>query len=448
MYQLSKYNYFIPCSGRIIFFNGVSGQVFSTSEKEYQFLQEQFADPISFKIHYNSVFTKFKEWGFIIDEQKDELDVIRLRNRRAVFSSRTYNLILNPTLECNFNCWYCYEQHPKGYMSESTIDIVKKHILWMVEKERIDGLELSWFGGEPLMYFNKVIYPIAKYAQELMKEHKLAFLHSATTNAYLIDPKMTERFNEIGLNRFQITIDGDEQRHDQIRNVNGRSTFKRIMANINLLCEKIPSVHITLRVNYDNETLERCNLEEVLSMILQSYRKNISVSFHRVWQTSDGMGDEYDKKIYWQKFSDKLGFRPCYISNMFTVNEGNTCYADRYYHAEINYDGKVFRCTARDYSDRYAMGEVMDDGRIEWNADKMAQQYGKATFENEMCIVCKHLPICNGPCSQKIIETPSENLDSICSLKYSEVTPETFIIDLYEKKIKGLSEKAESKAVV
>ena len=94
----------------------------------------------------------------------------------------------------------------------------------------------------------------------------------------------------------------------------------------------------------------------------------------------------------------------------------------------------------RDYSDRYVKGVLMDDGHIEWNADMIARQYGKATFENDMCIACKHLPICNGPCSQKIIETPPEKLESICSLNNSEVTPESFIIDLYEKKIKKIKE--------
>jgi len=440
MYKLSNYNYFIPYSDRIIFFNGLSGHNFSTSEKEYQFLKEQFTDPVSFKNQYSSVFNKFKEWGFIIDEQKDELDFIRLRNRLAVFSNKNYYLVINPTLDCNFNCWYCYEKHPKGYMSETTIDLIKKHIQWMIEYEKIDGLHLGWFGGEPLMYFNKVMYPIAKYSQEITEKYKLNFQHSITTNAYLINAKMVEKFKETQLNLFQITIDGDEKRHDSVRNVKGRPTFQKIMKNINLLCEKLDNIRITLRINYDTETLERCNMEGVLSMIPQEYRKKITVNLQRVWQTFTGNDPENESRIDLYKISDRLGYRKCFISNMFSVNNTHKCYVDRFYHTEINYDGKIYRCTARDYTDEQVKGVLMEDGRIEWDIDKLAKQYGKATFENDMCIACKHLPICNGLCSQKMLETAPENLKSACALGSSEVTPESFIIDLYEKKMKKIDE--------
>lgn len=59
--------------------------------------------------------------GFIVEIDKDEIDVLRYKNRMEVFSNRKYKLVINPTLECNFACWYCYEKHPQGYMSEDTI---------------------------------------------------------------------------------------------------------------------------------------------------------------------------------------------------------------------------------------------------------------------------------------------------------------------------------------
>lgn len=438
MYKLSKYNYFIPNKERIIYFNGLSGNVFSVSQKEHEFIQEKFVDPISFQIQYDSVFRKFQEWGFIINEGTNELDYIRLRNRRAVFSNKFYRLVINPTQDCIFRCWYCYEDHPKGHMSTDTVEQVKKHILWMVENEKISGLFLDWFGGEPLMYFNKVIYPIAQYAGDLMKKNDLPFQHHITTNAYLITPKMIGQFKEIGLNTFQITIDGDEQRHNTIRNINGKPCFARIMENIVSLCESLPDVSIGLRVNYDDETLESSDMDHVLSLIPETYRKHIRVNFQRVWQTVNSSLGENEKRIALSKKCEQMGFMPCLLSNVFSIGNPTACYVDKYYHTEINYDGKIYKCTARNYTDQYVKGQLCDDGRIEWYPEKMAEMYGKATFENEMCLNCKQLPICNGPCSQKMIETPKSELHNICVQDVSEVSTESFIIDLYEKKMRSL----------
>ncbi len=65
MYQLSFYNYYVNNGDRTIYFNSISGQIFSVSEQEHIFLQNQFNDLISFELEYNSVFKKFVDWEFI-----------------------------------------------------------------------------------------------------------------------------------------------------------------------------------------------------------------------------------------------------------------------------------------------------------------------------------------------------------------------------------------------
>ena len=128
MYKTSKYNYFIENGGSVIYSNGLSNQCFSVKKIEHERLQLLLNDLISFEINYNSVFLKFLDWGFIINDDIDEIDIIRYRNRKATIESRDYNLVINPTLECNFNCWYCYENHPKGYMNKNTVELIKKHV--------------------------------------------------------------------------------------------------------------------------------------------------------------------------------------------------------------------------------------------------------------------------------------------------------------------------------
>lgn len=444
MYKLSDYNYFIKHEGRTVCFNSISGQIFSVSEQEYAFLQEQFMDLISFELHYNSIFNRFADWGFIAQEDEDQLDVIRLLNRKRVFLDRMYRLVINPTLECNFKCWYCYEDHVKGSMSDEVMGRVKRHLKYMVEEEKITGLLLDWFGGEPLLYFDEVMVPIAQYARELAKEYKIPFTHQITTNASLISKERVGKMKELELDHFQITLDGDEKRHDKIRNINGLPSFRKIYENVQLLCEYIPDVHITLRINYDDQTLKKSDMKQVFEGIPVAYRKLITPNFQQVWQLGKATnGKENEQRIELFNYCKDLGYDVQNPTNFLSLLKGYTCYVDRYYHTEINYDGKIYKCTARAYSDDYVLGELKDDGRIRWNQKKLGKMYRKATFENEMCLACKHVPLCTGPCGQKMLETPEGEIGKLCYLNTAEVGVETFILSLYEDKMQMLKSQQE-----
>lgn len=440
MYKLSDYNYFVEKDNRIIYFNSISGQVFSVSQNEHSFLQVQFRDLISFEINYNSIFKKFIDWGFISEDNIDQIDIIRFINHKQVFLDKTYRLVINPTLECNFNCWYCYENHVAGHMSEKTMEKIEKHVQAMIKEERISSLFLDWFGGEPLLYFDEVVEPLSKRLRHIMEENKLSFYTQATTNGSLITEERAKKLSELGMRHFQITLDGDEKRHNKIRNINGAPSYQKIIHGILNLCKNIEDVRITLRINYDTQTLERSEIKDVFSNIPLIYRKYISPNFQRVWQVESkrDLNGNNPQRLALFEYCKELGYDMQNPTNHLSLLKGYTCYVDRYYHTEINYDGKIYKCTARDYTDEYVLGELQEDGHIFWNQEKMRRIYGKATFENEMCLACKHLPLCTGPCSQKLLETPKELLHTICPLKNAEVSVETFILDLYDKKINSI----------
>lgn len=435
MFKLSNYNYVIPENNRYIYFNGISSQVMSLNANEHDRMQDLFNDIELFQQKYPSIFKRFQNWGYIIDQKTDEINILRYRNKMEVYGSKDYSLVLNPTLECNFNCWYCYEKHPGGHMNENMIERVKKHIEYMIKKKKITSLSLGWFGGEPMLYFEEVIYPISLFAKKLCKENNIPFYNSATTNASLITSLMLEKFKEIDLFGFQITLDGDQKRHDKIRNEKGKPSFYIIVSNVNMLLKELPLCEITLRINYDTFTLEKCDIKSVFNAIDKEYRKYVNIDFQRVWQTSKASKEEYGKRIQLYQDCIKLGFSQKSIANVFNVGWVYKCYVDRINFAEINYDGKVYRCTARDYLDDYVVGELREDGKIIWNELEMAKRYGKPTFENKMCLACKYLPLCMGPCSQKIIEKSEETIAEACYLNYCEVKPETVIVDYYYKKM-------------
>lgn len=427
MYKLSKYNYFVESGERVIYMNGMTGDTFSVSKNEHENLMKLFEDLVMFHSHYNSLFNRFKDWGFIISEDLNEVDLLRFRNKQAVFQDKFYRLVINPTEDCVFNCWYC-NQHTQnsGKMERTVVEKIKKHILYMIEEEKVTGINLDWFGGEPLMYFDEVIYPIAKFTLNLVKKHKLPFQHQATTNGYLITPEMVKKMKELNFKSLQITIDGDEKRHNTIRNVNGKPSFKRIMENISLLCEQIPDLRIILRLNYDEKTLLSGDLAKVFELIPSQYRSRIRPSFQRVWQTikKRDRQDEYlDLKELYHAVSD-LGYEPM-VSNALQVGAMTRCYGDRFYHTVINYNGKVYKCTAHTNQEA---GKLHDSGFIEWKPEVMSRLFSKATFENAQCLQCKFLPMCLGNCIHKM---NSEK----CALDFDDLSSDFFIKEYYNQKM-------------
>ena len=355
---------------------------------------------------------------------------------------KTYHLVINPTLECNFKCWYCYEKHPQGVMTEQTIEKIRKHILYMVEKEKIFALHLSWFGGEPLLYFDKIIYPISMFARDICAKYEIPCLIGVTTNAYKINADMILKMKEIGLNSFQITIDGDRERHDKIRNENGMPSFDRIMNNIFSVLDSLENVRITLRVNYDEQTLKRSDFSKVLNVFPEKHRKRVTVDLQRVWQVAKKTEGDNIERVKLYDYCSHLGFAQNGIgSNIFRIGASRKCYADKYWHAEINYDGKIYRCTAKGYDDKYVMGTFGDDGIIHWNNREMARRYSKAPFENAQCLNCKYLPLCLGPCSQRAVDYAcSSQKMPLCDIDKLEISPETIIVDYYKRKMQALAE--------
>ena len=118
-------------------------------------------------------------------------------------------------------------------------------------------------------------------------------------------------------------------------------------------------------------------------------------------------------------------------NNYYSVRRIHRCYADRYNYAHINYDGKIYKCTARDYTDEHSVGELTDNGVIKWKSDIVEKIRAKANFENKKCMKCRLLPICGGPCLQRTIDFNKGISNNICVGKSNEVDVNTFIREYY-----------------
>ena len=91
--------------------------------------------------------------------------------------------------------------------------------------------------------------------------------------------------------------------------------------------------------------------------------------------------------------------------NVSTLSQ--RCYSEKENHIVINYNGDIYKCTARDFVPELREGVLQQDGTITYNeryADRMETKYGWI-----YCRDCIIMPICN-ICSQVRLESLQENI--------------------------------------
>lgn len=353
---------------------------------------------------------QLKESRAVVDECVDEVAELKERLRALDEDPHTFELHINPTLDCNFRCWYCYENHLKlSRMSDDVRQRTIKFVRNLVEESpELRSINLSFFGGEPLMYFDKIAQPIIRECESICSEHNVNLHVHFTTNAALFTEKIFEALKDVDVS-FQITLDGHREKHDTTRCfVNGRGSYDMIITNV----KRLLALHkfVILRINFTTDNIG--SVSEViddLKSVDDDARRYLSVDFQRVWQERPTIPeDEIVATVdsYSATLKD-LGIRH---THRIMFSRGDTsCYGDKLNNILINYDGNLFFCTARDFAPQKRAGYLDEDGRIVWDDPDVQQRRMSAKFSREVCYRCKVAPLCGGGCRQKAVEFGDRN---------------------------------------
>lgn len=368
------------------------------------------------------------EKGFLVENAEDELQKVKdlvslIDNDESVFQ-----LHINPTMNCNFKCWYCYETHIKdSKMDISTIDSTVRFVKGILtsRKDTLKFFSLDWFGGEPLLYFKRVVLPILKEVHALCASLGIEMASGVTTNGLLINSEVIQAAKLFNLSFFQITLDGHRDRHDVVRFMSeGRGSYDAIIKNIKLLAAN--SIKVLIRINCSPETLpDLKKISEDFRDLTVEAREFIEFDLHKVWQDNYNVSDEdlYDIRWYYRE----QGFKVATGSHDLVMN---SCYGDHKNHATINYNGEVFKCTARDFTSTNSEGYLSDSGEVIWN-DKYTKRL-ESKFKNKPCLDCVILPICNGGCSQQALE--HEGVD-YCVNDFDENKKRMLVINRFKESL-------------
>ncbi|MCL1943377.1 MAG: radical SAM protein [Candidatus Azobacteroides sp.] len=417
--KYSQFNSIISYKNKFALYNAFEKRVIFLEPELKNILEHETLNGIDNLINIHPDFYNYlSEEKFLVKDDVDEVDEIKKLVYSIDNDKKIYNLIINPTINCNFNCWYCYETHAKqSKMEADTVSKVNKLIFNIVQNKDLEFFNIYFFGGEPLLYFEKIIIPIINefisITSKFGKQYSIGFI----TNGYLINDNFLSYFNERQIKpEFQITLDGYRENHDKVRFISpAKGSYSTIINNIKKLVEN--KMFVRVRVNFTDENIEDAYkiADDLLTIEKEMIKKYLLIDFHRVWQNDklDDIDIIVNRNV---EFIKSIGLNVKSSSYCNDTVRGSCC-ADKRNSAIINYNGDVFKCTAKDFKSENREGFLTDEGEIEWENNSLERRM-KVKFNNPPCLVCRLLPICNGGCSRHALE----NLDKhdYCTYSFNE----------------------------
>ena len=298
-------------------------------------------------------------------------------SRIASESNKHFQLIILPTEKCNFRCTYCYEDFAADRMRQETILAIKKLLERRVPD--LETLDVSWFGGEPLVAKN-VVLEISKYAKSLTyKNSQLSYFSSMTTNGYLLNYETANALAHVGVKRYQISLDGSREIHNRSRlRADGNGTYDKIWSNLLAIRDSSLPVSILLRIHFSADTFQLLDplIEDIKREFLPDSRFSI------IFRAIGRWGGENDNAIKVLSLKKKEQAVQYLQTKLFGENldlpqnlpepDYPVCYASRANSLVIRSNGDVAKCTVALYDDRNKVATLQPDGTLKLIPGRLA----------------------------------------------------------------------------
>ena len=311
-------------------------------------------------------------------------------NKRSVLG-----LVIAPTLSCNFACPYCFEDKsdPKTMTDEvedKLMDFIKSH-------DEVKTLNITWYGGEPLIAFARIRHIYNRIVSEFPKL-KIGN-HSLVTNGYLINDEVIDFFKNTSLKNAQITLDGTEENHNRTRCLKtGEDTFKIVCDNIIRMAKALPDTKISVRVNVNRKNSQ--DYHTVYNMFRNVKISNISVYPGYIREdASDGCSmcyDSYDGESCYEFKKDMLarGIKTDLYPGKQSVRG---CIINSLNGYIIGPEGEIYKCW-NDVGHKDRIVSRIDDTSSGDKVSLFRYLNEVSPFDNAECRECKVFPICSGGC--------------------------------------------------
>jgi uncharacterized protein len=388
--------------------------LFSTRTAKSHVLKAQYLEHLDagrFDELPEEVFDALVQAEAIVPAHENELQVVLNRARSAVEDSRTLNYVIMPSSQCQLGCDYCGQAHSKSYMKVDIYDQIEARARKMIDLTQHNELHVGWFGAEPLTglaHIRKVSQRLMALAAELGIAYSA---HMVTNGLSLKQAVFEELYQEYKISRFEVTLDGDAESHDNRRHTKaGEKTFDLILKNL------VDVAHspvyagkgylLTIRCNVDSR-----NIDRVVPLIKLLASKGLSdkVRFYTAPVYSWGNDAHLlslEKAAYGEREIDfmlaqlQYGFKVVPLPSLSPI----VCIAVSKDAEVIDSQGQIYNCTEIPLvplyeSADYLLGNVRKQPEVSLQERAFHDWPGEIESNKALwCSTCRMLPVCGGGC--------------------------------------------------
>ncbi|MEG0361797.1 MAG: radical SAM protein [Longicatena sp.] len=340
-------------------------------------------------LNYPKIYDFLEEKNFI--ENDNEIEQIINLQKESIESNDTLMLILKITKDCNFRCIYCYENFKQLEITEDVQNGIIQFIENKIKNTSLKRVAISWLGGEPLLNLNCIEY-MAPKVKKICEENNVKYCSTIVTNGFLLTSDVFEKLLTLGVNLFQITIDGPKSIHDMQRKlISGGKSYDIIKQNLYDISKSKAKFQVVLRTNISRKLLN--NMDEYINDMLPLFKdKRFFAMYHPVVDFSNLSHEVTDTEVLNEMiYAMNKGFKFPQVTE-YLYGGSTLCYGAKENHFVIDTLGQVSKCT--ETNEQYSIiGKMSIQGIIEPNL--FLKLWDGARISTK-CLTCNSISSCGG----------------------------------------------------
>lgn len=395
--KISNYNIIKKEENGVLVYNSFSkASILLESDSE----TKAFEDISEFKKLSNDEQKILKDNGFVIEDDRDEFSEIKYMYEQKYFDTEYFNIILVPSLLCNFGCPYCCE---KDYTCgkeniEKYFTVLRKYAENNFHLHNV--VQISLFGGEPLIYARECL-EFLDWVEKDAKKQKYKYFTSIVTNGSLLTEEILMHLLKRNLYSLQITIDSDKQNHDSMRVFkNGNPSFDLLMKKSNMVVEKSKGqkkFKFVLRINLNNTNTEK--VRNTLENIKKENRNKVYLLIRAIYNThayNENNSNSVNELKEYFDLGINMGFKV--LKEKYNYQTCEACGDRKNFY--LMPDLSLWKCINDIGYNKCKIGYLTDNGDTELIPENIINWYRKcmSAFSDKECKKCKLLPDCLGGC--------------------------------------------------